>query len=130
VWPQLAVVFIASQLAYLDLLPPHLLGWPYADKVLHFALFGMVAFWLDVWLNGKSLRLFRLAISLPLGVVIPFSVAMIEECLQALSAARTASIGDLAFDLLGMLVFWRLSRAIQPKPAMMRGATPIDGNQL
>ncbi len=112
VWPQLAVVFVASQLAYLDLLPPYLLNWPYSDKLLHFLLFGMVAFWLNVWLNGKSLRLFRPAVSLPLAVVVPFGVAVVEECLQALSTIRTASLADLAFDLFGMLVFWWLSRTI------------------
>ncbi|MBV7328698.1 VanZ family protein [Chloroflexi bacterium TSY] len=76
-------------------------------KVLHFLLFGAVTFWLNLWLNGRTLRFGRLAI--PLAILIPLSVAAGEEGLQALSPLRTASIFDLMSDLAGMYCAWWLS---------------------
>ena len=54
--PQLAGVVFVTQIAYLGFLPLYLLRWPLADKVLHFLLLGAVAFWLNLWLKGQSLK--------------------------------------------------------------------------
>ncbi|MEZ4731285.1 MAG: VanZ family protein [Caldilineaceae bacterium] len=124
VWLQAAVVFIGTQMAYLDRLPGYLLAWPLADKVLHAVLFGAVVFWLNLWLADRWVD-YR-GWSAPLAIVIPFSLAFLEEGAQAFSPLRTADITDLASDLLGMLCFWWLSKRLLAKQAS--GGT--EGNGL
>lgn len=106
-WPQVALAVVISQMAYLDLLPFHLLRWPLADKVLHFLLVGAVTFWLNLWLGGRMVRLWRW--KLPVAVVLPLTLALLEEGAQAFSPLRTADVTDLASDTAGMLFFWWLS---------------------
>lgn len=107
VWLQAAIVFLVTQMAYLDLLPKQLLAWPFSDKVMHALLFGAVVFWLNLWLNNRQLAYGRW--SLPLAIVISFSVALVEEGLQAFSPWRTADLTDLLSDLIGMSFCWWLS---------------------
>lgn len=106
-WPQVAIAIIVTQMAYLDLLPSHLLRWPLADKVLHFVLFGAVVFWLNLWLKGRRLPVGPWAI--PLAILLPLTIALLEEGMQILSPLRSADVGDLASDLAGMLFFWGVS---------------------
>ncbi len=113
-WPQMAIVSIISQIAYLDILPTYFLRWPMADKVLHFLLFGACVFWLNLWLKGQSIR-FGWG-TIPIAIILPLSIAMIEEGLQYFSPLRTADLGDLASDLGGMLFFWGLSYIIITRP--------------
>jgi undecaprenyl-diphosphatase len=106
-WPQLALVVVISEAAYLNLLPLWLLRWPGADKVLHFTMFGLVAFWLHQWLSARRPGpTWRVALW---AVLLPFSAAAIEELLQGLSRYRTMDVLDLACDLAGMLVLAGLS---------------------
>ena len=107
-WPQIALAVVVTLMAYLGFLPWHLLAWPNADKVLHFLLFGLVAFWLNLWTNGRLVRV-RGQSLLPVAVLVPFVVALSEESMQAFSPLRTASLADLAADLSGLLFFWALS---------------------
>lgn len=126
-WPQVALIVLATQMAYLDLLPGHLLRWPFADKVLHFLLFGLVAFWLNLWLNGRTWRVAGWKV--PVAVVLPLVVALVEEGLQLLSPLRSASLSDLACDLLGVLCFWWLSQWILIRSArseLVRGFHPLN----
>ena len=109
-WPQIALAFVASQMAYLDLLPPRLLSWPYADKVLHFVLFGLVTFWLNIWWRGKTIGPRGWHLALPFAIVLPFALASVEELLQSLSPLRSSGVDDLICDLLGMVFFYWLSR--------------------
>ncbi|GIK43638.1 MAG: hypothetical protein BroJett011_74710 [Chloroflexota bacterium] len=109
-WPQVAVVMTITQMAYLDLLPWGLLEWPLADKVLHFVLFGLVVFWLNLWLEGSALRWGRRL--LPLAVLLPLFIATSEEIAQSWSPLRTADWLDWLSDLAGMLFFWWLSRSL------------------
>ncbi|MBE7556374.1 MAG: phosphatase PAP2 family protein [Anaerolineales bacterium] len=109
-WPQVAIVVIITQMAYLDLLPWSLLEWPLADKVLHFVLFGLVVFWLNLWLEGGAFRLGRCL--LPLAVLLPLLIATSEEIAQNWSPQRTADWLDWLSDLAGMLFFWWLSRSL------------------
>ena len=95
-------------MAYLDLLPQNLLDWPYADKVMHFLLWGLLAGWLHFWLPGKGWQVAQR--SLPLAIVIPFAIATVEEGFQSLSPLRTADLTDLAADLCGLFLFWWSSR--------------------
>ena len=116
-WPQVAIVIVITQMAYMGQLPGNLLSWPYSDKVLHFALFGAVVFWLDLWLSPR--RLLRI----PLSIVIPLTLAIAEELAQHFSPHRTADITDLACDLAGMLVFYLLSRRFRSR---LIGQDPVE----
>jgi hypothetical protein len=106
-WPQLAIVIIVSQMAYLNILPFQLLRWPLADKVLHFLLFGAVVFWLNLWLKGRKLRLGPY--SIPVAILLLLIPTMIEEGFQSFSTLRTTDITDLTSDISGMFFFWWLS---------------------
>ena len=97
-------------MAYLNLLPFHLLRWPLADKFFHFLLFGAITFWLNLWINGRTVRIFgQLA---PVAILLPFSITLVEEFGQAFSPIRSADIFDLTSDLIGMLFFWFLSNRL------------------
>jgi undecaprenyl-diphosphatase len=112
-WPQLAVVVVVTQMAYLNLLPRKLLTTPGVDKGLHFSLFGLAAFWLHHWLAaGRLARVWPSRAIVALAVALPFSLAAIEEYLQRLSPLRSSDLTDLASDLGGMLVFAALSAAL------------------
>lgn len=106
-WPQLALVVVITQIAYLGFLPLYLLRWPMSDKVLHFLLFGAVVFWLNLWLNGRAVQAGQWAV--PLALVVPLSVAILEEGAQSFSPLRTADVTDLVSDVAGMLFFLALS---------------------
>jgi len=99
------VVAIAT-LAHLGALPGGWFAWPYADKVMHVLLVGNLAFWF-VMLWGDRRWLVR-GWRIPLAVAAPFALAAIEEALQAFSPHRSAELGDLISDLIGLVLFWRL----------------------
>lgn len=107
-WPQVALAAVVTQMAYLDMLPWHLLAWPFSDKVLHLLLIGALAFWLNLWLNGWQVQVGRLAV--PVAVALPFVVAVGEEIVQGFSPVRTFDLLDLSADLIGLLLFYRLSQ--------------------
>lgn len=107
-WPQIGFVIVMTQMAYLDILPTSLLAWPYADKVIHALFFGAVVFWLTMWWPERRVQVGRWA--LPLAVVVPITLAMLEELYQVYSPLRTGDLVDLSADLVGMVTFWWLSR--------------------
>jgi VanZ family protein len=107
-WPQLALVIVITQLAYLGYLPLWLLRVEGLDIALHFTLFGWVAFCLYPWMAGGRSRL-PLSPAV-LAVVVPFTAAALEEGAQWFSPLRTASWLDLGADLAGMCVGVALSR--------------------
>jgi len=112
-WPQVGLVLLASQMAYLDLLPTRLLRWPGADKVLHFLLFGALAFWLNLWLGGRMMRFKSWSISPALLLLVV--LATLDEAGQALSPLRSVSLTDLISNFLGLFFFsWLSRRLIKP----------------
>ena len=113
-WPQIAFMLLVTQMAYLEILPWHLLRWPFADKVMHFLLFGAIVFWLSMWLGSRAVH--WKGYSIPLALLIPFTFAILEESLQYFSPVRTLSLSDLLSNLAGMLFFWWLSRTLFVKP--------------
>lgn len=127
-WPQIALALVVTLMAYLDYLPQHLLAWPNADKALHFLLFGLIAFWLNLWLRGRMLRvggrLMGKHALLPVAVLVPFLLALGEESMQAFSPLRTASTADLAADLAGLTFFWGLSTMLLRAPACRQSRFP------
>lgn len=106
-WPQIAIALIVTHLAYLNILPVYLLTLPFVDKALHFLLFGAIVFWLNLWLKGRKVKLGLW--SIPLAILLPLTIATLEEIAQQFSPFRTADLTDLASDLSGMLFFWWLS---------------------
>ena len=109
-WPQIAIVIVMTQMAYLDILPKTLLKWPYSDKVIHALFFGAVVFWLTMWWPERRVQVGQWA--LPLAIVVPIGLALVEEGYQVYSPLRTGDLVDLSADLVGMVVFWWLSRRL------------------
>ena len=107
-WPQVALIVVASQIAYLGLLPGWLRAVPGYDKVLHFLLFGLAAFWLHAWLAGRR---WAWVGRLPVAVLLPFALAAADEFAQRWSPVRTFDLWDLASDLAGMVGFVALAGA-------------------
>jgi len=109
-WPQIAIAVIVSHMAYLSILPTQVLQWPLVDKTLHFLLIGSIAFWLNLWLRGRTIKVGSWAI--PLALLIPFSLALLEEGVQFFSPVRSADLFDLLSDLAGLMFFWWLSQKL------------------
>jgi undecaprenyl-diphosphatase len=124
-WLQVAIALLVTQMAYLNILPLYLLDWPMADKVLPLLLIGSIAFWLNLWLKGRTVAIGRWAI--PLAVLIPFTIALAEEIAQAFSPLRTASLWDLSSDAIGLLLFWWLSQKLLE--AGLNTSSPIQPEQ-
>jgi hypothetical protein len=112
-WPQVSLALVITFMAYLGLIPYFLLTWPYADKVLHMLLIGALAFWLNLWLPDWRLEYGRLR--LPVAIVLPFALAAVEEALQSYSPLRTFDMADLASDLVGLFIFYALSRWVSAR---------------
>ncbi|CAN5924214.1 hypothetical protein BH11MYX4_BH11MYX4_67980 [soil metagenome] len=112
-WTGLAVVTASAlwltQRAYLHGLPAFLDRIWQSDKVIHFVIAGLLAFFLDGALGRRAAFAIR-GIAVPLAAVVVLVPTGIEECLQTLSALRTASFWDYAGDLAGVVVFIPLSR--------------------
>jgi len=112
-WPQIALIFIATQMAYLDILPKDFLSWPFADKVMHFLLFGGVVFWLNLWLNGRAVKLWRW--KFPVALLILLVIAVLEEGAQAFSPHRSVDAVDLASGVMGIIFFWKISEVLRTR---------------
>ena len=94
-WVHLSIVLLATLGAYLGLLNLDALTVPGIDKLLHFALYGALAFFAVSWWAHRA----------PWSVLAVLSVlATLEEAAQSLSALRSFSVVDLAATLLGILV--------------------------
>jgi len=116
-WPQLGLVLAVSLVAYTGTFSSGNVAWlrvPGMDKVLHFALFGLLALGVHLQTRGRMISVARMR--LPLAVLLPLLGATAEELVQALSPHRSADPGDLLADMLGMLAFWQLGRWITSTP--------------
>jgi VanZ family protein len=100
-----------SSLAYAEGLPAIFRVVPQFDKVVHFTIAGLLAFFLDGALRRRALFAgTRVAVSLAaVAVLLP---AAAEEYLQRYSTHRTSSIWDFAADLAGVVVLVTLSRRV------------------
>jgi hypothetical protein len=110
---QLALIAIGMQLAYRDRGPVALLSAPGSDKVLHATLIGAAAFWFNLVLEGRRWR------GAPVAVLVPLTLALVEEIVQGLVPWRSLDALDLAADLIGLVVFWLISERVR------RGGGPI-----
>jgi hypothetical protein len=106
-WPNVVLMLVASLCAYAGLLPPALFAIPELDKLLHFGLYGGLAFGLVGWCTQRTTPIL-------LGVL---SVAVVvEEMLQSLSALRTFDRLDMLASISGILVFGCLASWARRRP--------------
>lgn len=84
---------------------------PQLDKLLHFVLAGLLAFFLDGALRRRTLfTIGRLPVPLAaVGILVPTAI---DEIAQSFTIYRTASVFDYAADVAGVVVFIRLSRRV------------------
>ena len=115
-WSQVGVVLLALLGAYLGLLRVDLLVLPGADKLLHFLLFGRVAFLAMGWCAGRSRSAALVVLSL-------FATA--EEALQALSPVRSFDLVDLAFTLAGVVLLGWLGVIVSRLSTLEANQEPI-----
>lgn len=72
----------------------------YADKALHFVLYGITCTLMYVVFRGTG-SLFFGRRALPLAVVLASGYGLVMEALQGLTTARDFSLGDAAANILG-----------------------------
>lgn len=101
-----------SSLAYAEGLPEIFRVVPQFDKVVHFTVAGLLAFFLDGALGRRTLFAGS-RVAVPLAAVAVLAPAGVEEYLQRYSTHRTSSIWDFAADVAGVVVFVALSRRVQ-----------------
>lgn len=111
-WPQLGFVIAITLAAYTGAFSSQpWLALPGMDKVLHFLLFGALAFGVHFVVRGRRWR------RIPLAVALPLLGALAEELVQATSPYRTADPIDLLADLLGLVVFWQFAEWVSADPS-------------
>jgi VanZ family protein len=93
--------------AYLEGLPPQFDGD--VDKVMHFSIAGLLAFFLDGALRRRT-AFSAGSVAVPLSALAVLVPSGIEEYLQRYATLRTSSIWDFAADVAGVIVFIPLSR--------------------
>ncbi len=101
------LIIIAADTGILPKILTMLYVFPNGDKAGHFFLLGIMAFLLNLSMEGKTIGLGSLKI--PLGSLLVASLATIEEISQSFFPARSASLEDLFFSYLGIVVFTVLS---------------------
>lgn len=83
---------------------------PYGDKLGHFLLMGIFSLLLNLVLNAKTIKFWK--IEFLLGSLIVFVVVTIEEISQIFVVGRTFDWSDLVFDFLGIFLFGKLAKYI------------------
>jgi uncharacterized membrane protein YgdD (TMEM256/DUF423 family) len=107
------ILFCASVLAYVGLIPTQLKSIPYYDSIGHFMLFGILAFSLDRALKGRRTRV--MGMTLPIGSTVIAVYAIIDESLQYFSTVRTFNPSDLVCSLLGIVTFYTLGKLLNSR---------------
>lgn len=101
-WGWTLVVFV---LLWMPPPPPPEIVWPWWDSLVHFGLLaGFGGLWTWSGLRGAWL--------LPLGVLLG---AVTELGQGMLPWERHSSLGDLAFDVLGLVVGWVAAHGLWPR---------------
>lgn len=105
------VVGVAAYLTWLAYAGglPELFDRPYVDKLAHFAVAGLLAFFLDGALRRRPLSVAGRAV-VPLSAACVLAPVGIEEYLQRFGELRNSSLMDFAADVAGVVVLIPLSR--------------------
>src|SRR5690349_10965479 len=97
-----------------------IVGRSQADKLIHFVLLGGASFLARRASGDARMRL----LNLPLGCFIVGAIATTDEFAQAFSPLRTFSLGDMAANLSGVVVFgWLAGTRWLGGPAPDRSTT-------
>ncbi len=99
-----------SRLAYREGLPDFFV-YGEVDKVVHFTMGGLLAFFLDGALKRRA-AFEVLGLVVPAAAIIILVPAGIEEYLQRYADYRTSSWFDFLADVAGVVVFIPLSRRV------------------
>lgn len=83
---------------------------PYGDKIGHFLLMGGFSFLINLALDARTFKLWK--INYLLGSLIVLTVVTIEEISQIFVRGRTFDWSDLVCDYLGIFLFGELARFI------------------
>ncbi len=83
---------------------------PYGDKLGHFFLMGIFSFLVNLVLQIKTIKVWK--INYLLGSLIVLVIITIEEFSQIFISGRAFDYGDLVFDYLGILIFGEIARFI------------------
>jgi polysaccharide biosynthesis protein VpsQ len=88
---------------------------PYGDKIGHFLLMGFLSFAVNLVLNARTVRLWR--INLLVGSLVVLTVVTIEEFSQIFIRGRSFDYTDLIADLAGIFIFGEAARLVLRKTA-------------
>jgi polysaccharide biosynthesis protein VpsQ len=103
------IVFLADQQKYQPLFR-RVRELPYGDKLGHLILMGLFSFLLNMALECRTLRVWKVE---PLkGSLIVALVVTLEEFSQIFIRYRTFDAGDLLFDYVGIFCFGLLARLL------------------
>ncbi len=86
---------------------------PYGDKIAHFLLMGFLSFAVNLALNVKTFRLWR--INFLFGSLITLTVVTLEEISQIFVRGRSFDYRDLIADSAGIFIFGEAARLILRK---------------
>lgn len=86
---------------------------PYADKVGHFVLYGILALLINLTLFRSLPRRSRIAVALTSGLILALLIGL-EEFSQQNFSSRTFSLGDLGAGYLGVIFFSWLAIRFNP----------------
>src|SRR5215211_3996967 len=100
------IVFLADQKKYQPLFR-RVRELPYGDKLGHLILMGLFSFLLNMALQCRTLRLWK--VELLKGSLIVALIVTLEEFSQLFVRYRTFDLGDLLFDYIGIFSFGLLA---------------------
>ena len=123
-WAAVGLVVVVSIAAYKSMLPTWIAPGN-ADKFFHFAMAGVLAYFLDRALKGRASWRGRLAP--PLASVLVVVPLGIDEYCQRFSDVRSSSFGDFAADVAGVAVFLLVARRIGAASRSRTAATICAG---
>lgn len=114
-WPALGLTLLGMITSVLGHLDVGRLLFPGADKLLHFLLYGGVAFGAVGWLTGWRGRSVLALVA---------AIAIADELSQRFQPNRTVDVADGLCSLAGILVLGLVARALRGEAQVAPGHTP------
>lgn len=84
--------------------------FPLGDKIGHFLLIGIFSLIVNLVLNARTIRVWKL--NYLLGSLIVLVIVSVEEISQIFIRGRTFDAGDLVADAVGIIIFGEIARLI------------------
>ena len=83
---------------------------PFGDKIGHFCLMGIFSLVVNLALNARTFRIWKL--NYLLGSVIVLAIVLVEEVSQIFVRGRSFDLTDLLADAAGIFLFGELARFV------------------